>query len=840
MTKQIREILIRADVKGTPDLKNMAKEFGKINGSVKETTNVLKTFRNAFFALQGLSFAGFGIRELTQSMDSYQKLSDRIKVFTGSQTEANSVMDGLARVADKTRSSIEGVATVYSRLALSLNESKLTSGDLLFVTEQLQNSFRLSGATAAEATGATIQLSQGLASGTLRGQELRSVLESNALIGAMLAKELNTTRGQLMKMAEAGKITSKVFLGALANGATKLNEDAKVLGTTFQEATDRGLNKFNVALGKFNREMGLSAKYDTVIQSLVGNLTLVGIAMGAVASLAIPSLIVGLAKLKVAFITFAASNPLLLLFTLISSGIAFAYLETEKFEEMILKFRVSAVTAFADVGMGLLEIVRLTALAASMGKENFVSKMATDGINDLAKLKESALRDYKEIDRAAKTIAKGNEALDMIGTKSFEEALKSFKKGIASTGKESEAAIVSLQKQIEALNVSFTNGAIGPEVYNDKLTKLTALLYAKKGPIPLFDKLQTLEKEGLARLFTGGVIKNADEFQRKMDSLEFRQLQEKMDKNRITTLEFYQASDKLYKKQFELNAIMRDRSAKEYGDSLRLGAISLNEYNASIEELKIQGINDDFVSGKKDIYEYNKALIETSSKFQPGSSLFVGTSDYIKSAGTLSQNISSMVTETFGNLENTMVDFVKTGKFNFKDFANSVLEDLNRIIIRSMIIQPLAKGILGAMPGQTDAMGGTTSYSQDYMKQAKGGAWNSGVQFFAKGGVVDSPTMFGHKTGLGVMGEAGPEAILPLKRGSDGNLGVAAGAGGSNVVINVINNSANSSVEQKESTGPNGERNIDIIIVGKVKEAFANGSMDKTMSGTYGLNRKGY
>lgn len=64
--------------------------------------------------------------------------------------------------------------------------------------------------------------------------------------------------------------------------------------------------------------------------------------------------------------------------------------------------------------------------------------------------------------------------------------------------------------------------------------------------------------------------------------------------------------------------------------------------------------------------------------------------------------------------------------------------------------------------------------------QAKGGVWNNGVQMFANGGVVNSPTPFRHAGGIGIMGEAGAEAIMPLKRGPDGKLGVA---GGGNVTI---------------------------------------------------------
>jgi phage-related minor tail protein len=92
----------------------------------------------------------------------------------------------------------------------------------------------------------------------------------------------------------------------------------------------------------------------------------------------------------------------------------------------------------------------------------------------------------------------------------------------------------------------------------------------------------------------------------------------------------------------------------------------------------------------------------------------------------------------------------------------------------------------------------------------------------------------GGKTGL--MGEAGTEAILPLSRGSGGDLGVKASV--TPTIVNIYNNSGQE-VQTKEGSGPNGERTLDVIIQSKVKEGFATGAFDKTMRQAYGITRKG-
>lgn len=79
---------------------------------------------------------------------------------------------------------------------------------------------------------------------------------------------------------------------------------------------------------------------------------------------------------------------------------------------------------------------------------------------------------------------------------------------------------------------------------------------------------------------------------------------------------------------------------------------------------------------------------------------------------------------------------------------------------------------------------GVNSLLSNAMPFAKGGAFSQGqVMPFAKGGVVSQPTNFGMRNGTGLMGEAGPEAIMPLARGPDGRLGVQAAAGNRPVTV---------------------------------------------------------
>lgn len=172
-----------------------------------------------------------------------------------------------------------------------------------------------------------------------------------------------------------------------------------------------------------------------------------------------------------------------------------------------------------------------------------------------------------------------------------------------------------------------------------------------------------------------------------------------------------------------------------------------------------------------------------------------------------------MLTAGFNSARDAVAEFAMTGKANFKSFAVSVISDMARIASQQAA-SSLLSGLVGigisaagsyfgggGGNGMAAGSAGATSsnlgasqagYGSAYFPQAMGGAWNGGVQMFAKGAafrtnnILNTPTPFSMADGgLGVAGEAGPEAIMPLARGADGSLGVqmVGGAGGGSTVL---------------------------------------------------------
>ena len=217
-----------------------------------------------------------------------------------------------------------------------------------------------------------------------------------------------------------------------------------------------------------------------------------------------------------------------------------------------------------------------------------------------------------------------------------------------------------------------------------------------------------------------------------------------------------------------------------------------------VEEIRIKRALEGFREEFKDLIDVEalseqlrKALEQASIDAKDfGKQFGKSFQDGIKSMGDLAGNLGSSFASAFEGMADQLTEFVTTGKANFRDFAASVLRDISRMIIRYLAFQAL-QGILNAF--------NPAAAAAPLVQAANGRVFaQNGIQAFARGGIVNKPTVFPFANGIGLMGEAGPEAIMPLRRGRDGNLGVMSSGGGTtNVVVNV--DASGSKVEGDQS-----------------------------------------
>lgn len=161
-----------------------------------------------------------------------------------------------------------------------------------------------------------------------------------------------------------------------------------------------------------------------------------------------------------------------------------------------------------------------------------------------------------------------------------------------------------------------------------------------------------------------------------------------------------------------------------------------------------------------------------------------GFRNWMDTASTYSTQMSGVVQGAMSGLVDTMADGLSGSKADWNEWSMSVLKSLQKVLLNAMIVNGIKSmqgaGIWGSLFGSANSGGstpsgayGSASSGLDFFKQnAKGGVYDSPSLSAYSGGVFDSPKLFAFAKGAGVFGEAGPEAIMPLARTPDGNLGV--------------------------------------------------------------------
>lgn len=203
-------------------LNGLSGNMGRLEASVNRTERSIGSMERTMSSLSGVAkglFAALSVQQVASYADAWTELNNKVanSVRTGeTQTE---VMQRIFDVSQATQSSLNGTATLYARLERGTRAYNTSAEDLVRLTTIINQGFAVSGATAQEAENAIIQLSQGIASGVLRGEEFNSVSEQGSRLMVALADSMGVSIGQLRAMAAQGQLTTDVVVkGLLSQG----------------------------------------------------------------------------------------------------------------------------------------------------------------------------------------------------------------------------------------------------------------------------------------------------------------------------------------------------------------------------------------------------------------------------------------------------------------------------------------------------------------------------------------------------------------------------------------------------------------------------------------------
>ena len=289
-------ITIEVDEKGgVKSVKRLGQEIEKLKSPTQAATREVEKFgrtwksnneilatsikTNKLLVTAIASGVALSIKNLSDLVDTYSLLDSQIKLVIDSQEDLIRVQSELLDVANQTRQSFEDTVTLYTRLDRATKQLGIPDSEVLEVTKTLNEAILVSGASSAEASAAIRQLSQGLASGALRGDELRSVLEQVPRVAQLIADGLGITVGQLREFGAAGELTTGRIVKAIQEQGNVVNKEfrqirattgqtvtvftnnvkelaTEVIGATgAQEAFNTALDATNTVLGEINKQI---------------------------------------------------------------------------------------------------------------------------------------------------------------------------------------------------------------------------------------------------------------------------------------------------------------------------------------------------------------------------------------------------------------------------------------------------------------------------------------------------------------------------------------------------------------------------------------------------------
>ncbi|EEW5971306.1 TPA: phage tail tape measure protein [Escherichia coli] len=222
-----------------------------------------------------------------------------------------------------------------------------------------------------------------------------------------------------------------------------------------------------------------------------------------------------------------------------------------------------------------------------------------------------------------------------------------------------------------------------------------------------------------------------------------------------------------YQAQFSLQQKYQQQMEQLERDSKQKGTYGTDEYR-NAEQTLTDSLNRQLNENRR--YWQEQELMQADWKNGAMRAFQHFTEDADNAAGTAEQLFNT----AFSSMGDGLATFCTTGKLNFKSFTSSVLSDMAKILAQATMMKAV-KGVGSAL--------GLGSVLDSLSLNASGGVYQSADLSRYSGTVVNRPTFFAFAKGAGVMGEAGPEAILPLRRGVDGKLGVVAATCGSGMVM---------------------------------------------------------
>lgn len=265
----MKKIIASTNSASTRSQASIKKMDGALRGLQQTSINMAPVLGRVGAALA----AGFSLRGAIRFADAAKRVDNSLKVAGLSGRELVEVQDQLFQSAIRNSAPIEALAELYGKASLVQKELGVSSSELIKFTDGIAVALRVSGKTAAESSGALMQLSQALGAGTVRAEEFNSILEGAPTIALAVAAGLEEAGGSVAKLKSLvidGQISSEAFFRAFEAGKPILDDMAKNVTPTFSNAMENLNTALIASVGNFDKATGASSALGQSINDLAG------------------------------------------------------------------------------------------------------------------------------------------------------------------------------------------------------------------------------------------------------------------------------------------------------------------------------------------------------------------------------------------------------------------------------------------------------------------------------------------------------------------------------------------------------------------------------------------
>jgi tape measure domain-containing protein len=740
----------------------------RLDIDVAGATGALGGLQGALGKLAGVAAAAFTVdkivdfgKAIIESTRKFETYSNQLRLITNGQAELEELTNKLTVAARNNRAAFGDTVDLFTKLTLATADLGISQERVLKVTGQFQKALAISGADAGTAAGAIRQFGQAMSSGTVRGDEFNSIVEALGPALSIMARESGLTVGKLRELSQTGQLTAEVFF-ELVEQSTALelsfNKTEQTIGQLEQsmgDSFDRLLVKIGNVSGATETyrqtiiELGRAADFYAGTDGVAVNLNISELVnfkeAGISATDALAELQTRLDSMdtlgfKAVAAIFGgdvagAAEALALAIAMVTAEIAEFDAATQKLTEQgdALRAQQEALQAilaphqrFIDQAAKFAKTDYSTALEKA-SQRMIDAEIVIEQLQLAFTRSNGELQNFAELLRAAQnelsdaTLRVGelkNAADDLNVKDSFTKFFDSLVDGARSSVTEQTNAMMAQQALKEALQ----EGKIGVDVYAAGVDRLNGIL-------GLTDENATNAAASLKSAtdsingYLTGINQSTEDAKFNLEALNMTPLQKQLaeidrDLNRGLTQQIAKLNDAMsegadptaIRQQIELIKTATQSAIQEQGTAA----------TAAYDQQR------SFSHGWKTAFE-----------------------EYQENATNAAESAGRIFDRVTGGMEDSIVNFAKTGKFEFKSFAASVLEDILRIQIR--------KSIAGLLGGTGGGGGGD------------GGGLFAG--FFANGGTIPAGQ-------FGIAGEAGPELI-------SGPATVTPMTGGTTVIYNI-------------------------------------------------------